>query len=132
MPELTTHYSPFRGCIQKEKWSMGPYAGADDECCRLFLNYSKMKQPIGKGQGVKQRYRLSWLTNSALVHEPKCGGGGVAGSQPMSTAVHMHMHFGDLTLIHNLWKRESTRKGGGKRWVMALCLRRLTLAPFHS
>jgi hypothetical protein len=29
-----------------------------------------------------------WLTNSALVHEPKCGGR-VAGSQPMSTAVHM-------------------------------------------
>jgi hypothetical protein len=29
---------------------------------------------------------------SALVYEPKCrgrGGGGVAGSQPMSTAVHM-------------------------------------------
>jgi hypothetical protein len=29
------------------------------------------------------------LTNSALVYEPKCGGGGGAGSQPMSTAVHM-------------------------------------------
>jgi hypothetical protein len=26
---------------------------------------------------------------AALVYEPKCGGGGVAGSQPMSTAVHM-------------------------------------------
>jgi hypothetical protein len=24
-------------------------------------------------QGVKQRCRLSWLTNSALVYEPKCG-----------------------------------------------------------
>jgi hypothetical protein len=37
--------------------------------------------------------RLSWLTNSALVYEPKCGGmgegvPGVSGSQPMSTAVH--------------------------------------------
>jgi hypothetical protein len=31
------------------------------------------------------------LSNSALVYEPKCGGmgvGGVAGSQPMSIAVH--------------------------------------------
>jgi hypothetical protein len=32
---------------------------------------------------------ISWLTNSALVYEPKCGGAGVAGPQPMSTAVHM-------------------------------------------
>jgi hypothetical protein len=27
-------------------------------------------------QGVTQRCRLSWLTNRALVYEPKCGGGG--------------------------------------------------------
>jgi hypothetical protein len=37
-------------------------------------------------QGVTKRCRLSWLTNSALVYEPKCGRwGGGAGSQPMST-----------------------------------------------
>jgi hypothetical protein len=43
------------------------------------------------GQGVTESCRLSWLTNSALVYEPKCGWGGgrVAGSQPMSRAVHM-------------------------------------------
>jgi hypothetical protein len=42
-------------------------------------------------QGVTKRCRLSLLTNSALVYELKCGGkgGGVAGPQPMSTAVHM-------------------------------------------
>jgi hypothetical protein len=40
-------------------------------------------------QGTTKRCRLSWLINSALVYEPKCGGGGLAGSQPMSTAVHM-------------------------------------------
>jgi hypothetical protein len=39
-------------------------------------------------QGLTKRCRLSWLTNSALVYEPKCGGG-IAGSQSMSTAVHM-------------------------------------------
>jgi hypothetical protein len=40
-------------------------------------------------QGVIKRCCLSWLTNSALVYEPKCEGrGGVAGSQSMSTAVH--------------------------------------------
>ncbi len=39
--------------------------------------------------GVTKRCRPSWLTNGALVYEPKCGGKGeVARSQPMSTAVH--------------------------------------------
>ncbi len=45
-------------------------------------------------------YRLSWLTNSVLVYEPKYGGGGrVAGSQLMSTTVHTEpqINFGDLT-----------------------------------
>jgi hypothetical protein len=40
-------------------------------------------------QGVTKPCGLSWLTNGALEYEPKCvGGGGVAGSQPISTAVH--------------------------------------------
>ncbi len=51
-------------------------------------------------QGVK-RCRLSWLTNSALLYEPKYWvlyepkywGVGVAGSQPMSTAVHMEPKY---------------------------------------
>jgi hypothetical protein len=39
---------------------------------------------------TKSRFRLSWLTNSVLVYDPKCrGGGGVAGSQPISLVVHM-------------------------------------------
>ncbi len=39
---------------------------------------------LPRTQGVAKRCRLSWLTNS-----PNAGGGGiVAGSQPMSTAVH--------------------------------------------
>ncbi len=29
-----------------------------------------------RGQGVTKRCRLSWLTNNALVYEPKCGGRG--------------------------------------------------------
>jgi hypothetical protein len=42
-------------------------------------------------QGVTKRWRLSLLTSSTLVYESKCGGikGGAAGSQPMSTAVHV-------------------------------------------
>ncbi len=50
-------------------------------------------------QVVTKRCRLSWLTNSSLAYEPKCGGGGrVAGAQPLSTAVHKTgINFGDLT-----------------------------------
>ncbi len=41
-------------------------------------------------QEVTKRGRRFWLTNSALVYEPNGGGrGGIAGSQPMSTAVHI-------------------------------------------
>ncbi len=40
--------------------------------------------------GGHKKMRLSWLTNSALVYEPKYGGrGGVAESQPVSTVVYM-------------------------------------------
>ncbi len=52
-------------------------------------------------QGVTTRCRLSWLTNSALVFEPKCGGGG-GGSCWVSTNEYSCAHgaqinFGDLT-----------------------------------
>ncbi len=52
-------------------------------------------------QGITKRCRQSLLTNSARIYESKCGGGGVAGSQPMSAAVHITWHgaqikFGDL------------------------------------
>jgi hypothetical protein len=37
-----------------------------------------------------KRCRPSWLTNSALVYEPKCGGrGGLAGSHPVKKTVNM-------------------------------------------
>jgi hypothetical protein len=53
-------------------------------CCTNVQN----RPVIAVEQGFTKRCRLSWLTNSALVHECKCGGRrGVAGSQPMSTAV---------------------------------------------
>jgi hypothetical protein len=52
-------------------------------------------------QGVTKRCLLSWLTNSVLVYEPKCGGRGeMAGSQPVNTAVQYtgaQINFGDLT-----------------------------------
>jgi hypothetical protein len=45
-------------------------------------------------QGVIKTCRLSWLTNSALFYESKCGErGGVAGSQSMRTGVQCTMHM---------------------------------------
>ncbi len=79
---------------------------------RLFVRIHSTMVPSHKarffsgavrlGQGVTNRCRLSWLTNSALivVYEPKCGRrGGVVVSQTMSTAVHTgaQINFGDLT-----------------------------------
>jgi hypothetical protein len=76
----------------------------------LFLIHSRPKNIIpvfkpstvrSKDQGVAKRCRLSLLTNSAFVYEPKGGGrGGVAGSQPMSTVqlyTGAQINFGDLT-----------------------------------
>ncbi len=48
--------------------------------------------------------RPSWLTNSALVYEPKCwGSGGVAESQPISTAVHRSPN--KLWISNSIYKR---------------------------
>jgi hypothetical protein len=45
---------------------------------------------LSRDQGVTKRCRLSLLTNSAhVIRVPMWGDGGVAGSQPMSTAVHI-------------------------------------------
>ncbi len=54
------------------------------------------KERVRVIQGVTKRCRLSWLTNSALVCEPKCGVG--PWSQPMSTDEHMEpkKNFEDL------------------------------------
>ncbi len=50
--------------------------------------------------GVTKRCRLSWLTNSALVFEPKCGrGGGGCGvsANEYSCAHRAQINLGDLT-----------------------------------
>jgi hypothetical protein len=40
------------------------------------LSSEMAPSPLSYTQGVTKRCRLSWLTNSALVYEPKCWGGG--------------------------------------------------------
>ncbi len=57
-------------------------------------------------QGVTKRCRLSWMTNSALVYlwAQMLGREGVAGSQPMSTAVHRSPNkLWRSNTIFNLW-----------------------------
>jgi hypothetical protein len=56
------------GCRRDTTHLVRPTAG--DKVCGHFL-----LQP----GGYNQRCRLSWLTNSALVYEPICGGGGRCG-----------------------------------------------------
>jgi hypothetical protein len=54
-----------------------------------YRSCTQIPSMLTKHQGVTKRCRLSWLTNSALVQymSPNEGGGGFAGSQPLSTAV---------------------------------------------
>ncbi len=51
--------------------------------------------------GVTKRFNLSWLANSTLVYEPKCGGKGGWGcgvSANEYSCVHgAQINFGDLT-----------------------------------
>jgi hypothetical protein len=53
-------------------------------------------------QGVTKRCRLSWLTNSTLLYEPKCVGGGGGGgcgvsAKEYSCAHGAQINFRDLT-----------------------------------
>jgi len=52
-------------------------------------------------QGLTKRCRLSWLTDSALVYEPKCGGRGGCGvsANEYSCAHGAQINFGDLIHI---------------------------------
>jgi hypothetical protein len=58
--------------------------------------------PPGPCLGVTKRGHLSWLTNGALVYEPKCGGGGdcrvLANEYVYSCAHGAQINFGDITL----------------------------------
>ncbi len=54
-------------------------------------------------QGISKRCRPSWLTNSALVYEPNCGGCGVL-ANGYSCAHGAQIYFGDLTpYLFNPW-----------------------------
>ncbi len=66
------------------------------------MNPPNMSIMYGMNQGVTKRCHLSWLTNSTLVYEPKCGGrGGLRGlSQWVQLCANAHgaqINFGDLT-----------------------------------
>ncbi len=85
-------------------------------------------------QGVTMRCCLSLLTNSALVYRGQMRGGGIAGPQPVSAAVHItwhgaHINFGDLPpyLTYALciiqsncgftWTEPTLKKGGTNSFI---------------
>ncbi len=92
-------------------------------CCleiRVFncwLENPTMKQI--RHQGVKKRRRLSWLTKSAFVYEPKCwgGGGGVRGlSQWVQLYTWSPNKLWRSNSIFDLWKTR-TWGASGAQWL---------------
>ncbi len=69
--------------------ALGIIVATIQQSCKDLSNVVGCRKGDRNSQGVTKRCRLSWLTNSARVYEPKCGGGGVVGSKAMSTGVHM-------------------------------------------
>jgi hypothetical protein len=70
----------------------------------------------------------SWLTNSALVYEPE--GGGVAGSQSMSTHG-AEINFGDLTpYLFNLCPERNKTTGSEQWWPPQVSLKRPLITNF--
>jgi hypothetical protein len=69
-------------------------------------------------QGVTKRCFLSWLTSSALVYEPKKEGGrggGLGGSQSVSTAVQCALMVGSLKMNTTLEYSTRVVQEGGRR-----------------
>jgi hypothetical protein len=62
-----------------------------------------IKQYMGKTQGVTTRCRLSWLTHSAFVYEPKCGGRGELGGGVSANEYRCTVH----RCPHKLWRSNS-------------------------
>ncbi len=70
-----------------------------------------------------KRWRLSWLTSSALVYEPKCGGRGeLRGfSQWVGTAVHRSLNnLWRYNSIFNLYNKCMPMESDTERWVEEL------------
>ncbi len=81
--------------------------GAGTELSLALLGTCMVSPLFRHQQEVTKRCYLSWLTNSTLVYEPKCGGGGVVVFQPMSTAVNRSLNnLWRSYSIFNLWSPE--------------------------
>ncbi len=75
----------------------------------FYVNYNMAEGPKGLSfhllnlpcnQGDTKRCHLSWLTNSALVYEPKCvrgGSCGVSANECSCMYTGSQINFGDLT-----------------------------------
>ncbi len=77
-------------------------------CQKVCGKYCHMGSATGLQQGVTKRCRLSWLTNSALVYEHKCGGREGAGLSANEYSCVYHVTWSPNKLcrsnsIFNLW-----------------------------
>jgi hypothetical protein len=72
-----------------------PRGGNDHRYPTPYTHNWNLRTNDTVNQGVTKRCRLSWLTNSPLVYEPKCGGK-LRGTQPMMFQG-AQINFRDLT-----------------------------------
>ncbi len=88
-PALAALVSPVPNIISLKK-SFSHFSPHGPATCGRILERNWDESFKSFPQGVTKRCRLSLLTNGALIYVSKCRGrGSVAGSQPMSTAVHI-------------------------------------------
>jgi len=92
LSKKTYWWTKVRGWFHRFGW---PLDVGQPELRSFTVYCQRGREVTGRSLGAlvwqedTKRCRLSWLTNSALVYEPKYGGrGGISGSQPKSTAVH--------------------------------------------
>ncbi len=83
-------------CVQNWKWR--PFKNKNKSAFSPRTMNSRFLA-VASTQGIKKRCRLSWLTNSALVYEPKCGGRGLWG---LSQWVQLYTWS-----PHKLWRSNS-------------------------
>ncbi len=102
--DKSVHVRPSRSRLitTKSKNSSRYAVPFQDLCCRQQWNTKYLaigSYSNGRVQEVTKRCRISWLTNSALVYEPKCVGRGSCGgvSQWVQLYTGAQINFGDLT-----------------------------------
>jgi hypothetical protein len=77
--------SNFRNCFFPERWNLGELDGIN--ITKVYANFSE--HGLGRGAWGHKEMSPTWLTNSAIVYEPKWGRRGGCGVSANKYSVHM-------------------------------------------